>query len=938
MLRPGATLAVFVLVAAGAPAAEALQTPAAQAEVVGRVTDASSGEPVPGARVQVEGTDLQTLTDAEGRFVLRGVPPGPQTLAVTQLGYATVRQQINVPRQGTVTRDFQLAPSALNIPGITVTADAIGRARGELGTATVIGRDAIAAQGALTLANILELVPGVPLSPPGLDGVQQISLRGASIGAASIGAAPGPSAADLASFGTVIILDGVPLSNNANLQTLGPRGEMSLPSSSAGGGIDLRRLPASTIDRVEVIRGIPSARYGDLTQGAIVIESRAGEVDPVLGARSDRRTTSGNVLGGRPFRDHTGTLSVDLARTRLAPGFRDDDAHRVIAQLAHRWESGSPGAAEAPAVVVDTRIAYHRLAANNPEDPEVLPGRAAWSRDEGFRLSQRLRADLPLGARLTATTAVDRGRQRSFSMATRTRAVLPFTSRVDEGRAIGHYVGGSYVARLNVEGEPWFLYGRAELEREWESTWSSHHPRVGLEIRREWNRGAGYLFDMEFPPQAGFGLVGGFDRPRAFSDVAPMATTALYVDDRVLVPFGTAGLATLQAGLRVDLLHEGSHWVSSARSTVWQPRLNAEVAPLPWLRFRGGYGRTAKSPSMAALEPSLQYLDIVNVNWFANDPAERLAVLTTFIEDPANPELRHGVSTKREAGLEVALGRDAALSVVTFDDRVEGGIGMGFDPRAVFRDIYQLSDSTAGTGRPPEILEPPERTDTIPVLVHRPANNLDLAARGWEVALTLPELRQLRTRLQIQGARVTNRLSRADPDLGPQSQFDVFQLNPSVPRHPYWDGADRHGKRTLLSYRVIHQQPELGLVITTTIQHDLRESRRVHMGTDSLDFAGYLTRDGTLVPVPPERRGDPEFQDLWRTRSAPTAGRLPADWFLSLQVTKTLPLDGRFTFYAFNALDRQGTFPEPGMTPRFYPSARFGLDVTMPAEGLAWWR
>ncbi len=933
-----ASVLLVVTLPPGAPGTLSAQGGAAQAVITGRLTDAATEDPIVGASVQVEGTDVRALSDAEGRFTLQRVPPGPQVLVVEHLGYATLRRPLTVPQQGTVRQDMELAPSALQVRGITVTADAVGRARGELGTATVIGRDAIEAQGALTLANVLELVPGVPASPPGLDGVQQISLRGVPISASTTGLAPGPSAADLASFGTVIILDGVPVSNNANLQTLGPRGEVSFPTSTAGSGIDLRRLPASMIDRVEVIRGIPSARYGDLTQGAIVIESRAGEVDPRLAARLDRRTTSGNLIGGRAFSDHTGTMSFDLAHTRLAPGLRDDDAVRVTGQVTHRWRDGPERVDGSGGVTVDTRLDFHRLESHNPEQPEVQPGREFRDRDEGFRLSSRLRWGRPGATRLTVNAAVDGARQRSFLMNTRTRGVLPFTDRLDEGRSIGHYVGGSYISELRIHGDPWLVYGRAEVEREWETGPTEHHLRAGLEARREWNTGAGYQFDMEFPPQSRFGSVDGFDRPRAFSDVDPLTTTALYLDDRILIPFGDDGLATLQVGLRADLLHEGSHWFSSSRSTVWQPRVNIEVAPRSWLRLRGGYGRTAKAPGIGSLSPTPQYFDIVNVNWFANDPAERLAVLTTFVRDPTNDHLRHGVATKQEAGVELILGRGAAASIVAFSDRIEGGIGTRFRPDAVYRDLYQLSDSTAGTGRPPEIIEPPYRTESIPVLIHEPANNLQMETSGLEITASLPELRPLRTRLQLQGTRVRNRLTRPDLDFGVPSRFEEFQLDPSQARAPYWEAAERHGSRTLLSYRLIHHQPELGLVITGTIQHDLRQTRRMEAEADSLGFAGYITREGELVPVPRERRGDAEFEDLKRTRNLPPSGRLPADWFLSLQVSKTLPLNGRFSFYAFNALDREGQSPGPGQVPRFYPPARFGVDVIVPAEALAWWR
>ena len=199
------------------------------------------------------------------------------------------------------------------------------------------------------------------------------------------------------------------------------------------------------------------------------------------------------------------------------------------------------------------------------------------------------------------------------------------------------------------------LYGRFELEGERHWLDVPNNLVLGFELRREWNSGPGVQFDIEFPPQATFNGVNGWDRPRANDEIPAMASSALYLDDRVQVQLGRTWL-TAQAGVRLDLLHEGGSMFSAMRDAMVQPRLSVELAPLSWLRFRGGWGRTAKLPPQALLYPAPQYYDIVNVNYFANDPVERLAVLTTNILDPANPDLGFSRGTKAEVGFELGLG------------------------------------------------------------------------------------------------------------------------------------------------------------------------------------------------------------------------------------------------------------------------------------------
>lgn len=928
-------LAVVTALSFGASPTPAQQPERVGAGVTGRVLDAITARPVPGALVTIEGSAIRATSDSAGRYALPRVAPGPQVLRAIRLGYAPVRHVVHVPLSGEVTMDLTLARSALSLRGIVVTADPVSRARGELGTASVIEGDAIRNYAANSLASLLELLPGVVLQPPGLDAVQQASIRSVPIspgGSVAGATASGPSAAALAAFGTQVILDGVPVSNNANLQSLGPRAELTL-ATGAGGGVDLRRFPASLIERLEVIRGIPSSRFGDLTNGAILIDTRAGVVSPELVLRYDPRTIEASIVGGQSLgASQTASLTANVARKRLAPGLSDDQGSRITAQAAHRLTIRRLATARDtdsdPRLLLDTRADYFQLFEDIPESPQT-PGVRSRNRDAGFRVSERARLTLASGRRLELTAAFEGVRQQSFTQSPRLRPAMPFTDRTTPGRAVGKFVAGPYLTRVNVDGDPRHLYSRLELTSPAHMLALDHLLRVGSELRREWSGGPGYQFDIEFPPQSEFNGVQGFDRPRRYDAIPPLVTSSAYIDDRISHALG-AMLLQLQGGVRVDLLHEGGSWFSSVRHIVLQPRLNVELAPSAWLRLRAGGGRVAKVPSLSDLWPAANYYDVVNVNWYANEPAERLAVLTTFMHDPTNRDLRYSLADKIEAGFEIDLGRGGGIAVVAFSDRIKRGVGVVAEPTFLFRDRFRLADTVPGTGRPPRLIEPPVSQDTVPVIIDRRANNLTLRGSGVEVTATLPELRPLRARVALQAAWVRNRLETESVEFGPG--FSVFQLNESIARAPYWQGATRYGERLLLTSRLIHHQPDVGLVITGTFQHALREIRD-DLGTDdTLAFAGYMTRGGMLVPVPVAERGAAQYRDLRESRRSllPERQTGPVDWLFNLQVSKTLPLGGRLSFYAFNALDRIGNFGGRTVTPRLYPATRFGAEVTMP--------
>ncbi len=83
----------FVLEEEPAPPPEVVEQPV---NVEGVVLEMATREPLPDVQVGVLGTDLATVTDAEGRFQLRGVPEGGNTLHLVHLGHVTEDKPLEV--------------------------------------------------------------------------------------------------------------------------------------------------------------------------------------------------------------------------------------------------------------------------------------------------------------------------------------------------------------------------------------------------------------------------------------------------------------------------------------------------------------------------------------------------------------------------------------------------------------------------------------------------------------------------------------------------------------------------------------------------------------------------------------------------------------------------------------------------------------------------
>ncbi|KAA3612386.1 MAG: TonB-dependent receptor [Calditrichaeota bacterium] len=94
----------------------------AQGTVSGTVTDAQSGDALPGANVIVVGTTYGAAADANGDYEIENVPVGTYNLRVTFIGYEVATQNINVSAGSMANADFALEQIALITQGVMISA------------------------------------------------------------------------------------------------------------------------------------------------------------------------------------------------------------------------------------------------------------------------------------------------------------------------------------------------------------------------------------------------------------------------------------------------------------------------------------------------------------------------------------------------------------------------------------------------------------------------------------------------------------------------------------------------------------------------------------------------------------------------------------------------------------------------------------------------
>ena len=113
---------------------------AQDAVIEGRITDATSGDPLPGANVVVENTNYGGATDVDGNYSF-SVPASGQEVEVTArfIGYFSSSENVTLSA-GTVTQDFALAEDVLEMEAIIVTGlvDATPKIKSPLSTGQIL--------------------------------------------------------------------------------------------------------------------------------------------------------------------------------------------------------------------------------------------------------------------------------------------------------------------------------------------------------------------------------------------------------------------------------------------------------------------------------------------------------------------------------------------------------------------------------------------------------------------------------------------------------------------------------------------------------------------------------------------------------------------------------------------------------------------------------
>lgn len=898
---------------------------ASPAVIEGIVVDAADNEPLAACAVAVAPGRAGVSTDPDGRFRIVLRDGGPYTLTAAYVGYDDYRTTFSL--RGDTSVVVRMTPRSEQLREITVTA----RESAGATTSSRIDRDAMSHLQPSSFTDLLELLPGNISHDPRTGAFNAIKLRETGTVGASGTEVENPDYS-MTSLGTVFNVDGAPVSNDAGHQSIGI--EASIGRNGLNRGVDMRSLATDNIESVEIVRGIPSAEYGNLTSGVVNIR-RTRRATP-LSARFKADGYSKLFYVGKGLAvgpDGRNTVNADLGwlDSRSDPRNSLENYRRITASVraSLQWERPSLLA------TWDVAADYTGTADRSKSDPDISLIRIDRYDSDSHRAS--LTSALSLNFRslpwlrrvdFRASAAYARDRlSRERQVAPSRPVVAPISS--SPGVHDGVFITEEYISHYISDGKPLSIFARLSLGGAvpvWNSATQNY--KAGLEWTMDKNYGRGQVYDPMKPLSASW-----TSRPRAYKDIPALNTVSFYAEDNLTTATGYGSLE-LQAGFHGIVMAGLDRRYALAGKVYIDPRLNA-VWRLPAytvghrsleLFLAGGYGTTTRMPTADYLYPQAAYLDLLQLNYFnAADPSASRVNIRTYVNDATNYGLRAARNHKWEVRAGAQLGA-AAVSVTYFEERMNSG----FRYSSVY-GAYEYTKYDSGAIVPgasaPSLDGLPSTQERVLRGYRRAENGSRIDKRGVEFQLTTPRWRPLATSLTVTGAWFRTLYSNSQMLFDPVD--DVVGGTAVSDRYVglYDTNDGRVNEQFNTNFMFDTQIPRFGLVFTTTVQCMWYvKSRRLRQdGTPK----AYLDAIDGLLHEFDSAQADAQLAYLVRhyNEALFDTYTVPPALYLNLKVSKTIGRWLRVAVFVNRIVDYLPSYTRNGLTVRRSADAYFGMEL-----------
>ena len=882
-----------------------------------------------------------TTTD-NGLFSLDNVPTGKTRMQVQFVGKLPIDTLVNVSRN--MKLDFTLKNEDFKLEEVVVTAT---NSQAGKSTASNISRQAMDHLQATSLNDLLALMPGGISQNSDLSSSQQINIR--QIASNSSGEQA------LNALGTAIIRDGAPVSNNSNLSAMNPTvsgGASALGGgASPSGGVDVRSISTENIESVEIIRGIPSVEYGDLTSGAVIVNTKAGREPLRVKAKANPNVYQVSMGTGYELGKDKGAvnISADYAYNTSDPKATYQHYQRATGK-----------------VMYSNAFFNHKLRSNtsfdfiygkdtrekNPDDESTQT--TSEGRDVGFRLNTNGTWSINKGwlQNIRYVVSGSYTDKQSFYETAYGSASAPYSMTTTDGAILSNFAGqhifdaegnqitnfgsedaknyavflpSSYIGHYEIDSREVNAFGKLTATLFKQSGRVNNRILLGADFKTDGNVGKGKTFDPTAPPLRSNSNKNSSYRPRPYKDIPFIHQFGLFVEENFTWSMCERDLR-IQAGMRFD------H--ASKVGSTWSPRFNASFDLIPRaLTLSGGYGITAKMPTLLYLYPEKAYFEYVNINELANESIpenERLFMTTTKVYDTENRNLKVSKNHKAEIGLRLNVGKVSA-SVTAFQERLKNGYSLDYTFDTFNTFMYHEYTRNANGDL---IL-----ASSLPVLnsFYTPTNNLNVETQGLEFDINIGRLEAIRTAFQLNGAWMRTKSWSDSYHFYDNSGTSASSRKPVA---IYEAGTSKsYRQQFATTLRATHNLPQIGFVVTLTAQAVWNQANWKTFGNDTIPV-GYISLNNEVTMFPEGKYTSTEqvkadgFDYLLQNPNHSHAIKESYNPYFcfNMNVTKEISDMLRVSFFAnnmFRSYPRMESKRNPGTYTQLNNRFFFGLELSL---------
>ena len=703
---------------------------------------------VPLQNVTIQIDAKKTSTNKKGEYSIE-VSQGKHELKFQHLGFKTITKSVVVNNDETLNIAF--TDDQIDIEEVFVTA----KESKSLQTSSVITKEAMQLLQPSSFADLLELLPGGRAQDPSLTSFNAIKLREINLRNKTMTS----DKYDMSSLGVSFYLDGAPINTNSDLQSVQGYTTSTLNNnvSNTNKGLDLRSLGTDDIEKVTIIRGIPSVEYGDMTSGMVIIDRKKGYSPYTFRAKTDGFGKLFALGKGYTLKDSL-LINMDLGYiraqsnpsnsfvnfSRLTGSFRLDKTWRST----HRYN-------------LKSNLDYNTTLDNNKTDPDNSfaadsyygrKQRYAWNNQFAIRFNGiKWINDLELISSLSfQKDIIDEDKW------IQARSATILINSLEQGSHEASFLTPSYMSNIYVEGLPFTAYHKLVSKHRFLINPNFNNKiKLGLESNFSKNYGGGAMYDLNYPPNTDITA-----RPRAYKNIPATHTLSFFAEDETSIKMNQFRLDAV-FGFRAFSMTSLADEYTMAGKIYLEPRTNIrlhlpkfELYNSPFkISLGGGYGVLKKTPTMDYLYPNLIYRDVVELNFFHNNPEFRIAQAYTDITNPVNYNLKPATNKKLEFNGDFNY-KGFDLKVTWFKERMDDAFRPNSLPNEVYYTEYDntsLSDITNLTQRPSLsdfTSKPAGRFYTISTTENGSITDKD----GLEFELSTKRFKSINTRFHVNGA------------------------------------------------------------------------------------------------------------------------------------------------------------------------------------------